>query len=78
MRFKCVIGEMSWINSLSVLPNSTLFIFLVNICAILASSLIFRLMINVDCLEAQELEVRSYNKALKDVEGEVIRRFCAS
>ncbi len=59
---------MSWIDTVSVIPYSTFFILLVNLGTVLASSLIFRLMVDIDRLEAQELEVRIYNKALKEVE----------
>lgn len=48
------------------IPYSTLFIFLVNTCVVLIGSLIFRLLIDVDRLEAQEFEVHSYDRSLKE------------
>ncbi|MFH0748451.1 MAG: EMC3/TMCO1 family protein [Candidatus Bathyarchaeota archaeon] len=56
---------MAWFDSLTVLPYSTLFIFLVNVVVVLLGALIFRLLIDIDRLETQEAEIQSYEKNLK-------------
>jgi len=69
---------MDWIDYLFVLPYSMLFIFCVNVCAVLFGSSIFRLIVDVESLEAQELEVRSYNRSLREAkrknDREALRR----
>ena len=47
-------------------PYSMLFIFLVNTSIVLIGSLVFRLMVNINRLEAQELEVRGYDRSLSE------------
>lgn len=59
---------MAWQDYLFVLPYSTLFIFAVNVCVVIVGSLVFRRMVNTDRLEAQELEVRSYDRSLKEAQ----------
>lgn len=56
---------MEWFESFFVMPYSTLFTFFINICVVLVGSFIFRMIINVNRLEAQEFEVRSYDRSFK-------------
>ena len=51
--------------------------FFVNTCIVLAGSLVFRLMVNINRLEAQESEVRGYDRSLRTPKGKMIRRFYA-
>ena len=59
---------MAWLDNLFVIPYSALFIFTTNICVAIIGSLVFRRMVNADRLEAQELEVRRYDRSLKEAQ----------